>query len=156
MPINNARSRRRLPSSHEVSGIRYVEISRACLWLDCGWVESNTDPRTWICRGEFLVTDWTWIDCDRGMCVTTEKSRTIRDRGKNVESFWLLHGRGYHVEMSGCCREIDRQLPGDSSDVARTPRRTTLGLLRERQPVCFVICGVDCGGNCQVNCEPLR
>jgi len=103
-----------------------------------------------------MVTDWTRIDCEPGMCVTTEKSRTIRDRGKNVESFWLLHGRGYHVEMSGCCREIDRQLPGDSSNVARTPSRTTLGPLRGCQPVCFVICGVDCGGNCQVNCERLR
>ena len=71
---------------------------------------------------------------------------------ETLESFWLLHGRGYHVEVSGCCREIDRQLPGDSSDVARTPRRTTLGLLRGCQPVCFVICG----GNCQVKCEPLR
>jgi len=39
----------------------------------------------------------------------------------------------------------------DSLDVARTPR----GLLRGRQPVCFVICGVAFGGNCQVACEPL-
>jgi len=83
-----------------------------CLWPDCGWVESNTHPWTWICRGEIMVTDWTRIDCETGMCVTTEKSRTMRDRGKNVESFWLLHGRGYHVDFPGRCREIARLLRG--------------------------------------------
>src|SRR5260221_9136272 len=67
-----------------------------------------------ICHGKFMVTDWTLIDCDRGIRVATEKPRTIRARGKNVESFWPLHGRGCHVEMPGCCREIDRQLPDDS------------------------------------------
>ena len=66
-----------------------------------------------------MVTDWTRIDCDLGMCVTTEKSRTIRGRGKNVESFWLLHGRGYHVEMSGCRPSIARNLAGYCSAIGR-------------------------------------
>ena len=58
------------------------------------------------------------------------------------------------------CSDVARKLSGnclnDSVDVARTPSRITRGLLRGRQPVCFVICGVDFSGNCQVTCEPLR
>ena len=49
------------------------------------------------------------------------------------------------MEIPCCCREI-----------ARTPSRTPRGLLRGRQPGCFVVCGVDFSGNYQVACEPLR
>src|ERR1022692_3055351 len=58
------------------------------------------------------------------------------------------------------CPDAARKLRGDcvddSPDVAQTPSRITRGLLRGRQPVCFMICGVDFSGNCQVACEPLR
>ena len=70
----------------------------------------------------------TVLEC--GMCVATEKP-------------WLNLGRGIERGIS-----LDWYL----SDIARTPR----GLLRGRQPVCFVICGVDFSGNCQVTCEPFR
>ena len=64
--------------------------------------------------------------------------------------------------MRGCRAELPQtllwKLPGnylgDSSHVARMRSHRPRGLLRGRQPVCFVICGVDCGAYCQVICEP--
>jgi len=89
-----------------------------------------------------ITNDWAWASTGHDHGQFTVSYRTSRGHVcglvANVECAWPWKNRGISLD--------------DSSDVARTP----CGLLRGRQPVCFVICGVDFSGNCQVTCEPFR
>jgi hypothetical protein len=87
--------------------------------------------------------------------MTTDNSRSVIGLAADIfvdwSRTWNVRGHGKTVDKSWPW--IERGISLDNSaDAARTPR----GLLRGRQPVCFVICGGDFTGNCHVTCEPLR